>query len=75
MHDYVIHSDHQWTAFGRHDLSGLEGSEHCIMASPGIDGSFRIRVIKGVQKAEGTWARLKHRNGGIPKDLFQQLLM
>ena len=69
LHDYVVHSDMQFTAFGRHDLSAFQEADQCTMVKKGLDGNYRIRVIKGVQEAEGTWKRLKHNSEGIPKEL------
>ena len=69
VHDYVVHSDHQYTAFGRHDLTGVEGWEHCEFAIVNEQGQRRIRVIKGVEKVEGFWRHLKHGNSAVPEEV------
>ena len=69
LHDSVIHSDHQYTAFGRHDLSGVAEWEQCTMVMVGQNGERRICVSKGCQKAEGAWRHLKHGNAAIPEEV------
>ena len=69
VHDYVVHSRHQYTAFGRHDVSGFQGWDQCEFAIEGPTGERRIRVIKGTEKIEGWWRHLKHGSGGVPKEV------
>ena len=68
LHDSVIHSQGQYTAFGRHDVTGTDW-EGCDMAVPNEQGEVRIRVIKGSQKAEGLWRHLKHGRAGLPMEV------
>jgi hypothetical protein len=69
VHDSVIHSKGQFTAFGRHDVTGDESWETCELASRNDEGELRIRVIKGSQKAEGLWRHLKHGHAAIPMEV------
>ena len=53
LQDHVVHSQGQYTAFGRHDVSDDPAWEVCEFALVGPSGQRRIRVEKGTQKAEG----------------------
>ena len=55
VQDSVVHSQGQYTAFGRHDLSSDAEWEGCTFAGRGPNGQLRIRVAKGSQKIEGHW--------------------
>jgi hypothetical protein len=69
VHDHVVHSKGQWTAFGQHDVSMWDDWEGCDLVSQNADGKRRIRVIKGCQKAEGFWRHLKHGEHSIPEEV------
>ena len=69
VHDSVCHSKGQYSAFGRHDVTGNKDWESCDFALTGDSGEKRIRVVKGVQKAEGLWRHLKHGNNAIPMEV------
>jgi hypothetical protein len=69
VQDHVVHSQGQYTAFGRHDVSGDPGWEGCTFAQKNSKGERRIRVIKGCQKAEGLWRHLKHGNAAVPEEV------
>lgn len=69
VHDHVVHSVGQFSAFGRHDVTGDEGWESCDFALTNDVGERRIRVIKGCQKAEGLWRHLKHGSAAIPEEV------
>ena len=66
VHDSVVHSQGQYTAFGRHDVSHDPEWEHCDFALLNDRGERRVRVIKGTQKCEGLWRHLKHGSAGVP---------
>ena len=68
VHDSVIHSKGQFTAFGRHAVAE-DGWESCELVSRNPKGELRIRVVKGTQKAEGLWRHLKHGNTGVPLEV------
>ena len=68
LHDSVIHSQGQYTAFHKHDVTGDSEWEACDMAIA-YDGKTRIRVEKGVEKAEGHWRHLKHGQSAIPEEV------
>ena len=69
VQDSVNHSDAQWVAFGRHDLTDEADWEQCEFALKNDRGEVRIRVLKGCQKMEGMWSRMKHGTGGIPEEV------
>ena len=69
VHDFVVHSNHQYTAFGRHDVSEHSQWDHCDFAVMNEDGERRIRVIKGTEKIEGFWRHLKHSSAGVPEEV------
>ena len=69
VHDAVIHSKGQYTAFGRHEVADDEGWESLTLAGRNDHGELRIRVIKGSQKAEGLWRHLKHGSAAIPEEV------
>ena len=70
VQDHVVHSQGQWSAFGRHAVG--EDWESCCFALINDKGERRIRVIKGTQKAEGLWRHLKHGTFAIPKEVHQE---
>ena len=55
VQDHVVHSQGQYTAFGRHDVSGGQGWEECTFVQENSKGERRVRGMKGCQKAEGLW--------------------
>ena len=67
LHDHVVHSQKQWTAFGKHYVD--QSWEGCDMVAKGPTGESRIRVIKGSQKAEGLWRHVKHSAYSIPEEV------
>ena len=69
VHDFVVHSRGQYSAFGRHDVDGDAKWEGSRQAEENPEGQLRIRVIKGCQKAEGLWRHLKHSNAAIPEEV------
>ena len=69
VHDSVIHSQGQYTAFGRHDVSGDLEWEGSTFAGFGPSGKLRIRVAKGTEKIEGYWRHVKHSKSGLPMEL------
>ena len=69
VHDYVVHSKHQFTAFGKHDVSEHAEWDHCDFALVNKQGERRIRVIKGTEKIEGFWRHLKHSSAGVPEEV------
>ena len=69
VHDNVVHSHGQWTAFGRHNVTEVPGWECCEFALTDDFGQRRIRVEKGTQKIEGWWRHVKHDDSGIPPEI------
>jgi hypothetical protein len=67
VQDHVVHSQQQWSAFGRHVVD--DTWEGCDFALVNENGERRIRVIKGTQKAEGLWRHLKHSEHSIPEEV------
>ena len=50
VRDHVVHSQGQWTAFGRQDVTKWTDWEGCAFALTNDKGEMRIRVIKGIPK-------------------------
>lgn len=70
LHDSVVHSQGQYTAFGRHDVTTDVAWDSCEMVRGNNDkGERRIRHVKGTQKTEGLWRHLKHSRGGLPMEV------
>ena len=69
VHDHVVHSQGQYTAFGRHIVTEEPEWAACDFALVGEDGERRIRVEKGTQQVEGLWRHLKHDDSGIPEEV------
>ena len=69
VHDSVNHSKGQYTAFGRHVPDEGGAWDGCEMVLTSATGERRIRVVKGVQKAEGFWRHVKHDDAGIPPEV------
>ena len=69
VQDHVVHSAGQYSAFGRHDVTGDPNWEECSFALVNDKGERRIRVIKGTQKVEGFWRHLKHGSSAVPEEI------